>query len=116
MVTRKVSLYKLAVASLENISMGDRNDAVAKMQRDLISAGYSLPRYGVDGYYWTETERAVKEFQSDAGVNTDGIMTPGLLSRIKTFNGKYTYKGRNIGPLASEIGVEPEFLEAVIEV
>ena len=42
---------------------GAKGDAVADAQRKLLRAGYSLPKYGADGDYGSETADAVRRFQ-----------------------------------------------------
>ena len=52
---------------------GCQGDDVEYVQDRLIQKGYSLPRYGADGYYGNETEEAIRQLQSDAGIDVDGI-------------------------------------------
>ena len=44
------------------------------MQTLLINRNYSLPKYGADGDFGSETEKAVKQFQQDWGLKVDGIV------------------------------------------
>ena len=53
---------------------GSSGDSVRMAQNKLIEKGYSLPNYGADGYFGNETERAVRQLQSDAGIGVDGIV------------------------------------------
>ena len=55
---------------------GDKGQKVEKMQLLLIERGYSLPKYGADGDYGSETEKAVKAFQRDWGLKEDGVCGP----------------------------------------
>ena len=43
------------------------------MQELLLQLGFSLPKYGADGSFGTETLSALKAFQSKAGIKADGI-------------------------------------------
>lgn len=43
------------------------------MQERLLKLGYSLPRFGADGKFGDETEKALKAFQAKVGITTDGI-------------------------------------------
>lgn len=45
---------------------------VKEVQTRLLALGYELPRFGADGYYGTETEAALKEFQSEKGLPQTG--------------------------------------------
>jgi len=53
---------------------GDHGSAVTKMQQALLKwdAG-CLPRYGADGDFGSETEKAVKAFQAAAGLPVTGV-------------------------------------------
>lgn len=58
----------------EMLRTGDGGSAVRKLQRALLDDGYSLPRFGADGDFGSETETAVKGFQRDAGLEDDGLV------------------------------------------
>ena len=47
---------------------------VKALQQALIALGYSLPKYGADGKWGSETLRALKKFQKDNGLKVDGIV------------------------------------------
>ena len=55
---------------------GSSGSDVAEMQSLLISRGYSLPRYGADGDFGSETLAAVKKYQKDHGLAVDGVVGP----------------------------------------
>ena len=61
-------------ASLPTLRRGDKGENVKKMQKLLLERGYKLPKYGADGDFGSETEAAVKAFQKDWGLKTDGIV------------------------------------------
>ncbi|MCT2536305.1 peptidoglycan-binding protein [Aquibacillus koreensis] len=72
---------------LQNYNSGDQNkkltlrngnvgEEVEKIQQKLVSLGYSLPKYGIDGRFGDETEAAVRIFQSDQNITVDGIVGP----------------------------------------
>ena len=46
---------------------------VKAMQEFLLQLEYSLPKYGADGEFGSETETALKKFQKKAGIKQDGI-------------------------------------------
>lgn len=56
------------------IKIGCSNDLVRIAQNKLIKKGYILPKYGADGSFGEETEKAVKELQRDAHIDVDGII------------------------------------------
>ena len=47
-----------------------------RAQQLLMAAGYALPRYGADGRFGNETRAAVKRFQKDHMLRTDGVIGP----------------------------------------
>ena len=53
---------------------GCKGDDVKELQRDLMKLGYPLPKYGADGDFGKETEKAVQAFQLDYGLLVDGVM------------------------------------------
>lgn len=57
----------------ETLRKGDNGDAVRELQQLLIDRGYDLGKYGADGKYGAQTEKAVKQFQKDWGLKEDGI-------------------------------------------
>lgn len=57
----------------EVLKKGSKGEAVAELQRMLIATGRTLPKWGVDGDFGTETEDALKAFQKIAGAPVNGI-------------------------------------------
>ena len=53
---------------------GSKGDAVVELQNKLVKLGYYLGPYGVDGDFGKNTEKAVKEFQEDHGLQQDGVV------------------------------------------
>ena len=56
------------------LRLGDAGDDVKELQKDLMALGYRLPKYGADGDFGEETEEAVKKFQKDRKLASDGVM------------------------------------------
>lgn len=63
-----------------------RNFTVGKfakwVQERLIAKGYSLNNFGVDGRYGNESEKKVKEFQANCGIDVDGIVGINTVNRL----------------------------------
>ncbi|MDO4385995.1 MAG: peptidoglycan-binding domain-containing protein [Clostridia bacterium] len=55
---------------------GMKGEDVRALQQLLIKRGYALSKYGADGEYGAETERAVRKFQTDHGLESDGEYGP----------------------------------------
>lgn len=56
------------------IRKGSKGVEVKLAQELLMAIGYSLPRYGADGDFGSETESAVKAFQCVKNLEVDGII------------------------------------------
>ena len=57
------------------LRIGDKGDAVQQLQQWLIEKGF-LSAGGADGDFGQGTEKAVKAFQSSAGLTADGVAWP----------------------------------------
>ena len=64
---------ELTTARAQLIRYGGVGYSVSAMQTLLVLSGFSLPRYGADGEYGSETEKALKAFQSSHGLDADGV-------------------------------------------
>lgn len=67
------------------LKLGRKGEDVRTLQEMLIGLGYDLSRYGADGDYGGETEKAVMDFQRDNGLDVDGdygAMTHAALMEI----------------------------------
>ena len=64
------------------LKIGSVGDAVTELQEDLLSLGYPLPKYGADGDFGSETEKAVKRFQSDFKLPETGVADAKTLAAI----------------------------------
>ena len=59
----------------------DKGEEVARMQQLLVDQGY-LKAGGADGSFGSGTEKALKQFQADQGLVSDGIAWPQTLQRL----------------------------------
>ena len=57
---------------LSVLSRGSKGEEVKTVQRLLLALGYDLKEYGADGSFGGVTESAVKAFQKDHNLETDG--------------------------------------------
>lgn len=64
------------------LSSRDNGESVRKVQQALIDLGYSMPRFGPDGGYGSETISALKDFQGDYGLPVTGHLDRNTLSTL----------------------------------
>jgi len=69
---------------LPMLRRGDKGEKVAYLQTLLMNHGYALPKYGADGDFGAETEKAVKAFQRDWGLKEDGVVGEKTWSMLLT--------------------------------
>lgn len=65
---------KTVNVTLNQLSKGDKGKQVKTLQRLLQGFGYSVGSYGIDGDFGNATLTAVKNFQKDNGLTSDGIV------------------------------------------
>lgn len=70
---------------------GDKGNAVKELQQALNDAGYDCGK--ADGSFGPNTEKAVKEFQEDQGMEADGIGYPCLPDRLDRLINPIEYTG-----------------------
>ena len=70
-------------SSVKTLKRGSKGEEVRKVQQMLLERGYKLPKYGADGDFGAETEKAVKQFQKDWGLKQDGIVGPETLKFLE---------------------------------
>ena len=63
----------LAVKAPFNMSYGDSGKEVQLLQMALAMKGYDLGRWGMDGEFYKATDKALREYQKDHGLEVDGI-------------------------------------------
>ena len=59
---------------LPTLRKGSKGKYVTLAQTELMNKGYSLAPYGADGSFGAVTEKAVKQFQKDWGLEPDGVI------------------------------------------
>ncbi|TLS44582.1 serine/threonine protein kinase [Streptomyces montanus] len=62
---------------------GDKNQRVVQVQCMLTQRGYSLGKAGVDGKFGKDTVSAVQQFQSDKGLDADGVVGPNTWAALR---------------------------------
>ncbi|MCC6463600.1 MAG: peptidoglycan-binding protein [Saprospiraceae bacterium] len=69
-------------AGARNLSRGDRGLPVSIVQQGLSDAGFPLPAFGVDAIFESETETAVKGFQTGHGLPDTGVVDAATLHEL----------------------------------
>lgn len=65
------------------LKQGDRGDKVRDFQHAIMTAGYDLPRWGVDGAYGDETDGAAELFADREGIDKqEGEASDELIGRL----------------------------------
>lgn len=64
----------LGADDVPTVRKGSEGLAVRIAQRLLVSKGFTLPKWGVDGEFGSETENRVKEFQLNHNLRCDGVV------------------------------------------
>lgn len=62
--------------SFDYLRQGDRGPLVRAVQTALMARGERLPRWGADGVFGAETDKALRGFQRVAMIGVDGIVGP----------------------------------------
>lgn len=99
------------------LSKGDKNNEVKTMQTMLIACGYSCGKYGADGEFGSDTDKALRKFQKDNGLEVDGKygtkskanLQEVYKSRASFYYKKYTGKSTQIDVVLKAIGVPSKY-------
>ena len=70
---------------------GAKNKYVKELQQLLMDRGYDLGKWGADGDFGAQTEKAVKQFQKDWGLKDDGIVGQATWAKLKEAPEHRTY-------------------------
>lgn len=89
---------------LPTLRKGSRGEYVTLLQTKLIQRGYDLSPYGADGSFGNKTFSAVKEFQSNNGLVSDGVVGSRTWEALNS--GKTTLYTVNIQHLGANVANE----------
>jgi serine/threonine protein kinase len=70
----------------EQTELGDKNQRVVQVQCMLTKRGYSVGSSGVDGQFGKDTDTAVRQFQSDKGLEVDGQVGPNTWAALRSLS------------------------------
>ncbi|QQK75700.1 N-acetylmuramoyl-L-alanine amidase [Salicibibacter cibarius] len=74
------------------IRNGDQGNPVEELQQRLVDLGYTLPRFGIDGMFGSETASAVRAFQQEAGIGVDGIPGPETHEALENYTTTFAFQ------------------------
>ena len=72
----EISEPEKIILGSRTIRKGTQGTDVKELQEDLLRLGYQLPRFGADGDCGDETVAAIEAFQTDQGLEVDGVFGP----------------------------------------
>ena len=75
-----VCSVSVAFAAVEPLQVGDRSDEVLAVQKKLSDLGYIVG--SMDGVYGEVTAEAVRSFEKDKGLKSDGVVSPELFKAL----------------------------------
>ena len=75
---------KTDTQTMPTVRKGDKGDAVRYLQTLLMERGYDLGKWGADGDFGAQTEKAVKQFQKDWGLTEDGVVGAKTWAMLKS--------------------------------
>lgn len=90
------------------IKRGMRGDNVKALQQKLVSLGFRLDKFGVDGIFGPETQAAVEELQRALGVEVTGALDEATLAALNTEEGmaklqERMHKGLSTGDVGKDV-------------
>lgn len=66
------------------VQNGDRGALAAEAQRLLVAAGFSVGRYGVDGVFGNDSEKAARAYQASRGLTVDGVVGAATFAALRS--------------------------------
>jgi len=94
---------------------------VEKIQTSLQLLGYSLPKWGVDGLFGPETETAVKKFEEENGITSDGKLNDEDLKKMTELMTSKGFKESDLSKVQTvsdfdkiNVGNDKEFYETIL--
>lgn len=74
---------RVPVTTRPTLRRGAIGEHVTAMQLLLLEAGYTLRKYGADGDFGAETEKALREYQQGHGLEVDGVCGPKTWAQLE---------------------------------
>lgn len=69
--------------TLRELSRGCTGGDVAALQRDLLALGYDCGGFGDDGELGAGTEKSIRDYQRDHGLDADGVVGKDTMSALR---------------------------------
>lgn len=74
------------IQTRRTLKRGSIGSDVIYVQKILVKMGYSIGSYGTDGHLGKDTEKAIKQFQGEHGLVTDGIVGVKTWAMLEEYN------------------------------
>ena len=68
--------------TVETLKKGSKSDNVKALQILLIGYGFDCGKYGADGDFGADTDKAVRAFQKGAGLTVDGVVEKNTWTKL----------------------------------
>ena len=72
--TKNPEVFEMYGIEINYVKPGSKNEETRAVQQIMMDNGYDLSPYGADGIYGSVTEKAIKQWQTDAGLKIDGVI------------------------------------------
>lgn len=74
-----------ALDGISFVKFGSSGTSVVLMQQGLIDAGFPLPKFGADGQFGSETQKAVRDYQTANALSADGVIGPFTMAALDLY-------------------------------
>ncbi|MEM7186589.1 MAG: DUF4157 domain-containing protein [Bacteroidota bacterium] len=64
---------------------GETGDHVKRIQQALVDAGFTLPKFGVDGKFRSETKSRVRKYQKANALGSDGVVGKNTMAALDLY-------------------------------
>ena len=78
------------------LKKGCEGEDVKQVQLSLLALGYGLPKYGADGDFGSETQKAVMAWQKDNGMKQTGVLSKEDVVRLCGANRRVEITGQRV--------------------
>lgn len=74
-----------ALDGISFVKFGSLGTSVVLLQQALTDSGFPLPKFGADGKFGSETNKAVKDYQKANALSADGVIGPNTMAALDLY-------------------------------